>query len=421
MNPSQAARACGIDFGTSNSTVGWWRPDMPALVPLEDGRVTLPSAVFFNADEDSTCYGRAALAEYLDGYEGRLMRALKSLLGSSLIDGHTEVLGRQLPFRALLRQFIAELKLRAEQVAGRPFEHAVFGRPVHFVDDDAEADRRAEDTLAEIGRAVGFKELSFQFEPIAAAYHFEQTLEREALVAVIDIGGGTSDFSLIRLGPERRMRDDRREDLLGHAGVHVGGTDFDRVLSLAAVMPHLGLRSKKKNGTEVPSHPFFKLATWHTINFCYTRAAWSELQDIYRDAAEREKLDRLLDIVSARAGHWLAMQVEAAKIALSDTAETPVAFDRDGASAPVMVTRAQFDDAIDPLLDRVEGSLRGLLADAGVSADAVDTLFFTGGSSGVPALRERVARVFPGARSETGDLFGSIGSGLAVEAARRYG
>ncbi|MCB1945692.1 MAG: Hsp70 family protein, partial [Thauera sp.] len=198
---TQPPRACGIDFGTSNSTVGWLRPDAPVLVPLEDGRATLPSAVFFNADEDSIHYGRAALAEYLEGYEGRLMRALKSLLGTSLIDGQTEVNGRALGFRELLASFIGELKARAERATGRAFDHAVFGRPVHFVDEDEAADRKAQDTLEAIARQVGFREVGFQFEPIGAALHYERTLSREELVLIADIGGGTADFSIVRLSP----------------------------------------------------------------------------------------------------------------------------------------------------------------------------------------------------------------------------
>src|SRR3954470_24105989 len=142
------ANACGVDFGTSNSTVGWARPGQSALLALEDGKATLPSVVFFNAEDDEVSYGRAALSGYLAGYEGRLMRSLKSLLGTSLIDGQTEVGGRALPFRLLLTQFIGELKRRAEAEAGQAFESAVFGRPVFFIDDSAEADRQAEDTLA---------------------------------------------------------------------------------------------------------------------------------------------------------------------------------------------------------------------------------------------------------------------------------
>ena len=177
-----SARACGLDFGTSNSTVGWVRPGKETLLPLEDGKVTLPSVVFFNADEDSTCFGRAALQEYLAGYEGRLMRSMKSLLGSRLIDGRTEVHGRSLLFRDLLRQFIGELKRRADLHGERAFEHVVLGRPVYFVDDDPAADRIAETTLAEIARTIGFKEVSFQYEPIAAAFHYETEIHREELV-----------------------------------------------------------------------------------------------------------------------------------------------------------------------------------------------------------------------------------------------
>ncbi len=179
MPLTSPARACGIDFGTSNSTVGWLRPGLPTLLALEDGKATLPSVVFFNAEENTVSFGRAGLGEYLDGHEGRLMRSLKSLLGSSLIDGRTDVQGTVIAFRDLLTRFIGSLKERAETQGERAFEQVVLGRPVFFVDDDAAADRVAEQTLAEIARAVGFKDISFQFEPIAAAFHYETTLSRE--------------------------------------------------------------------------------------------------------------------------------------------------------------------------------------------------------------------------------------------------
>ena len=193
------SNACGVDFGTSNSTVGFQRPGQPVLLPLEDGKPTLPSVVFFNADDNVVRFGRAALTDYLAGHEGRLMRSLKSLLGTSLIDSQTEVQGRALPFRELLAQFVRELKQRAEQAAGQPFTRAVFGRPVHFVDEDETADRLAEDTLREIALAAGFQDLSFQYEPIAAAFDYESGIQQEELVLIADIGGGTSDFSLVRL------------------------------------------------------------------------------------------------------------------------------------------------------------------------------------------------------------------------------
>lgn len=418
---SPSARACGIDFGTSNSTAGWMRPGHAPLLALEDGKLTLPSVVFFNAEEDSIAFGRQGLAEYLDGYEGRLMRSLKSLLGSSLIDGQTEVLGRALPFRELLAKFIGELKLRAEASAGRRFDTAVFGRPVHFVDDDTKADAQAERTLLDTAQAVGFKEVSFQFEPIAAAFHYEQTIEREELVLIADIGGGTSDFSLVRLSPDRAKLTERRDDLLANGGVHIGGTDFDKYLSLAGVMPLLGYKSRLKGNAEVPSSYFFNLATWHTINFTYTRKIWMELQEVYRDAMERDKLDSLLRLIEQRAGHWLAMQVEEAKIALSDAAQVTLNLDRIRADLQHTIDRSTFEQATGGLVDDVERTVSQLLVDAGLSASHIDTVFFTGGSSGIPMLRQRIAALLPTARAVEGDLFGSIGAGLAVEALRRYG
>ncbi|MRD73035.1 Hsp70 family protein [Rhodocyclus tenuis] len=421
MSHAPSARACGIDFGTSNSTVGCLRPEHPTLLTLEDGKVTLPSVVFFNAEDESTRFGRAGLADYLAGYEGRLMRSLKSLLGSRLIEGKTEVHGRSLLFRDLLAQFIGELKRRADQHGERPFAQVVMGRPVYFVDGNPEADQAAEATLAEIAHAVGFTDVSFQFEPIAAAFHYETSLAREELVLVADIGGGTSDFSLVRLSPARARKDDRRDDLLANGGVHIGGTDFDRQLSLASVMPHLGYRSQLNSAREMPSGIFFNLATWHTINFAYTRQVLAEQQRLAIDAREPEKMARLLRLIDTRAGHWLANEVEHAKIALSDSDRIDLPLDRLEAALTLSITRDEFDQATAGLVDSVESTVACLLRDAGVAAEAIDTVFFTGGSSGVPRLRQRIAALLPKARAVEGDLFGSIGAGLAVEAARRYG
>lgn len=420
------AHACGVDFGTSNSTVGWLRAGTThsaptALLNLEDGKPTLPSVVFFNADDERVSYGRAALAEYLEGYEGRLMRSLKSLLGTSLIDGQTEVAGRSLPFRSLLAQFIGEVKRRAEHQAGAAFDSAVFGRPVFFIDDDPEADKLAEDTLHEIARAVGFKEIGFQYEPIAAAFDYEARIEREELVLIADIGGGTSDFSLVRLGPQRAARLDRRDDILANGGVHIGGTDFDKYLSLASVMPLLGYGSSLRSGAAIPSSYYFNLATWHTINQAYTRKSVTQLADLARDASEPARIARLQNLIDERAGHWLAIQVEGAKIALSDADLVRLQLDRLSPPETLEVARTQFEAAIAGLVDQVATTVNRLFADAGVQPDAVDTVFFTGGSSGVGLLRQRIGAMAPAARKVEGDLFGSIGTGLALDALRKFG
>ena len=415
------SHACGLDFGTSNSTVGWLRPHQPVLLPLEDGKTTLPSVIFFHAEDPLVSYGRAALGDYLAGYEGRLMRSLKSLLGTSMMDDSTEVMGQAMPFRQLLAHFIGELKRRAEQAAGTTFTKAVLGRPVFFIDEDPKADQLAEDTLGEIARAAGFQEIAFQYEPIAAAFDYEAGISGEELVMVADIGGGTSDFSLVRLSPDRAKKLDRKADILANGGVHIGGTDFDRALSLASAMPLLGLGSQLRNGKEMPSSQYFDLASWHTINLLYTRKAWSLVMDNYRDAAETEKLDRLIRLIKDRAGHWLAIQVEAAKIALSEEEKTWVDLHRIAPDTQLLITRDDFDGAIAKLVTKTESTVRHMLDTAGVTAEQVDTILFTGGSSSVPLLRQRLAELLPGAKRVEGDLFGGIGSGLARDAARKFG
>ncbi|MGK8709594.1 Hsp70 family protein [Metapseudomonas otitidis] len=421
MSTTLPARALGIDFGTSNSTVGWWRPDCEPLIVLEDAKVTLPSVIFFNTEERRPAFGRQALNEYLEGYEGRLMRSLKSLLGSPLLKSETTVLGSALPFKDLLGIFIGELKKRAEAAADRPFEQVVLGRPVFFVDDDPEADREAQDTLVAVAHKLGFKDVSFQYEPIAAAFDYEREIQREELVLIVDIGGGTSDFSLVRLSPARRDVADRQGDILATGGVHIGGTDFDKQLSLAGVMPLFGYGSRMKSDALMPTSVHLKLATWHTINAVYAQKSQLALKNMRYDIVDTTGIDRLFRLIEQRAGHWLAMQVEDSKIELTEALERPIDLGRVEPGLVAPLDRAGFEEAVGPLLERIRASVTAMLAEAGVALEQVDTLFFTGGSSGIPALRRCVADLLPNARHVEGNAFGSIGSGLAIEARKRYG
>jgi hypothetical chaperone protein len=392
---------------------------VPALLPLEDGKPTLPSAVFFNADEESTHYGRDALQEYLEGYEGRLMRALKSLLGSNLMEGSTEVGGRALRYSDLLASFIGELKRR--RARGRAALRPGGVRPPGVLcGRQPAADRRAQDTLEPSpARWASGGELPVRADRRGAA--LRGLAGREELVLIADIGGGTADFSLVRLSPERARHVDRHSDLLGNAGLHVGGTDFDRALSLECVMPLLGHKGLMKSGAAIPSGLFFQLATWHTINFAYTRQAFADFQHIYRDATAKRELDRLARLIGQREGHWLALQVEQAKIELSAGASTRLQLDRLEPGLEHDISREDFAQATHSLVERVARTVDELLTQAGVARERVDSLYFTGGASGVPQLRARIAAELPRARCVEGDLFGSIGAGLAVEAARRYG
>lgn len=420
---------CGLDFGTSNSTVGFHDGNQVRLLNLEEQKPTLPSVIFFNADLDEVAYGRAALTAYLDGYEGRLMRSMKSLLGTSLIDGYTEVQGRQLSYKQLLTQYITELKRRAEHSAQQKIEQAVFGRPVFFIDDNPSADKKAENTLSEIAIAAGFKEVAFQYEPIAAALDYESRIEQEELVLVVDIGGGTADFSVIRLSPERRQQIDRQADILSNTGVHIGGTDFDKYLSLQQLMPLLGMGGRLNNGIEMPSANYFNLATWHTINLVYSQKVMREIQDICRDISDPELRYRcacFLQLIEQRDGHWLALKAEEAKIRLSDADMVQLELERlhsredRSRQHSLSIDRTQLDTAIAPLFAQLNQTIANAIRHAGVAASGIDTVFFTGGASGVRGLRRDLQQLLPNAKLVQGDVFGSIGAGLAWDATRRF-
>lgn len=410
-----------IDFGTSNSAVSLGQSGRQRLVPLEQGRDTLPTAIFFNTEEGRTSFGRQAMDEYRAGYGGRLMRSLKSLLGSELIGETTVVNGRPLAYREIVSQFLAHLKQQAECAAGEDLSRVVLGRPVQFVDDDPERDRQAEQTLAGIARELGFAEVHFQYEPIAAALDFEARLDRETLVLVADIGGGTSDFSLVRLGPGRAARLDRGGDVLANAGVHLAGTDFDQQLSLRAVMPMLGLGQQGPTGKPVPAQIYFELATWHKINFLYAPRELAQAETLRTFYADERYHQRLMRVLREREGHRIADVVEQGKVAVADGGATrlDLGFVEPALDAPV--DEALLREATALAQTRIAATARETARQAGLAPAQVEAIYFTGGSTGLRSLRRAIAASFPAAREVPGDRFASVARGLGVYAGRLFG
>jgi hypothetical chaperone protein len=392
--------ACGLDFGTSNSAIGVVREGTATLAPIEADRTLMPSALFFDYEEKGrVLFGDTAIAAYVGQTEGRLMRALKSILGSPLINEETALGGRKVPLTEVVEIFVRHLKHKAEAFAGQEITAVVHGRPIRFVDDDDRADARAQEVLEGVARRVGFRDVTFVYEPIAAAHHYERTVQSEEIALIADIGGGTSDFSVIRVGPQRRERIDRSSDVLATAGARVGGTDFDTALNLAAVMPLLGLGTQlSEKDLPMPNAPYYELATWATINFAYTYRNERTIAELVPLACEPEKVGRLLAVVQRRLGHRLALAVEDAKIALSaeEQAMVPLSFLEPGLA--VATTRLELDRAIAAAMDRLYRTSRDCIATAGLAPDAIDTIFLTGGSSRVPAVRAAIARAAPSAR-----------------------
>ena len=415
-------RAAGFDFGTSNSAIGIVRGKAPALAPLENGETMVPTSVFFDFTEhDRPSYGRAAINAYVSGNEGRLMRGLKTILSTSLISERTALSRKSIALTDVITMFSRHLRLKAEEAAGTPIDAVVHGRPVRFIEGDDAADQRAEDTLRSLAMQAGFTEVSFVYEPVAAASQYEQTATREELVLVADIGGGTSDFSIIRIGPERRSRDDRKNDILANTGVRVGGTDLDRNLSMQAVMPLLGLGTELRNRRlPVPRSTFADLAWWPTVNLCYTPKVMRETQDVHRQAAEPHKTSRLITVLQRHLGHRMAFAVEAGKIRLSGKPQAQIPLDFVEPDLAASATRNGFDDAISAEITRMRLSIWNCLAMADIEASDIDTIFLTGGSSRVPAIEALVQEEFPEATIRRGDDFLSVAIGLTHEAIKRY-
>ncbi len=416
------ANACGLDFGTSNSAVARPVAGGVELVELEDGATSMPTAVFYTIEEPhAILYGRAAVAEYLDGTPGRLMRSLKSLLGSGLIDETTAIGDRNIAYRDVVTLYLRTLRQRAGAAPGRSPDAVVLGRPVRFVDDDAGRDCDAQETLAGCARAAGFRHVEFQLEPIAAALDYERTIVREEAVLVVDVGGGTADFTVIRLSPQRRELAERPGDVLANDGIHIAGTDFDSRLNLTWVMPALGYGGIGPKGKPVPSLVYFDLSTWHRINLLYAPKFSASLRELQAFFDDPKPYRRLTHVIERRLGHELLGQTEAAKIDLSDAPSATIALDAIEAGLDVAVGAEGLVALLRDLLEKLARVGTATVAAAGLAPADIATVYFTGGSSGMSALRQVFAAAFPDSRVVVGDLFGSVVSGLGLEAGRRFG
>ena len=405
----------GIDFGTSNSAMAWADAGGTArLIPLEGQALAMPTAVFYNAENGGTHFGRDAIAQYLEGTEGRLMRSLKSLLGSPLLMETTQVNHQAISFQDIIATFLAELRERATQALGTAPQRVVMGRPVHFVDDDPERDALAQQSLLQAAQSVGFTEVSFQLEPIAAALDYERRLTRESTVLVVDIGGGTSDFTVVRLGPERMQRADRADDVLATSGIHIGGTDFDRRLNLAQVMPLLGFKHIGPEQREVPSRVFFDLATWHLIHWQYLPKAISQAQALRTNYSDLALHARLMQVLQERLGHHIAHEVEQAKIRCSqEGSDTVVDLSVLNAQQSAPMGVADMHAHLAELLQSTVTCAQECVQKAGLQASELSGIYLTGGSSALRPFQQVLQAAFKGVPMLEGDLFGGVASGLA--------
>ncbi len=411
----------GIDFGTSNSTCALLDNGLARLLPLEGDKTTLPSSLFF-AQSGDIYFGRQSYKAYLDGEEGRFMRGLKSILGTSLMEERTIINRRAINFIDIITIYLRHIKQRAEKHIGAEVHDVVLGRPVHFHDDNPQADQLSEQALHHIAQNIGFKNISFQYEPIAAAFAHERSLKGDQLALVIDLGGGTSDFTVIKLSPQKSTQVNRADDILATTGIRIGGTNFDQKLSISSFMPHLGLGSDYRSDMDadqifpLPLTIYHHLSDWPYVNFAQTRQAISETKSLLRTAMEPEKIKRLLNIQESGLGHALLQTIEQTKIDLSAAQHIHADLSPVDLDISVSVSRETFETAIQDQITRISTSIDDCLAQAKIDHDAIGLIILTGGSSELPIINQMVANKFPAASLSNDNKFGSVGLGLAYNA-----
>src|SRR5580704_2400703 len=427
--------AIGIDFGTTNSSIAYAN---------EAGEVAL--AQFPYMGEVTTSYrsllyleqikergvnalkswsGPEGIEHYLAAdHKGRLIQSLKSFLSNRNLQT-TDVFGRKYMLKDLIARILRDLREKASSQFGVPISNAVVGRPVRFVGAESnEEDSYAENRLRNAFRLAGYDSVHFEFEPVAAAHYYESTLDHDELILIGDFGGGTSDFSLVRVGPTVRRRGRSAADLLGNAGVGVAGDSFDAKLIRHLMSPALGagtdMRSMKRL-LPIPSWIYGKLERWHHLSFLRAKDTMDLLTRIKTDAIEPQKIAALIHLIKDDLGYQLHQSVQAVKYELSNNAAATFHYSDGAVDLTAKVERSSFETWISDELQQIESCLDSLLRASGVHPRNVDAVFLTGGSSFVPAVRRIFATRFGEQRIRTGNQFTSVAWGLALSGANWTG
>lgn len=402
----------GIDFGTSNTAAAIVQDGVTRLIALEPGRDTLPTAIFLDYAARSTLIGSAAVGAMIEGRDGRFMRALKSVLGTPLARERRPFLNRRLTLLEIVAEFLTEIRLRAEAAQGAPIRRVVAGRPVRFHSADPARNTQAAEDLAECYAMAGFEDVRFLPEPEAAAVAAGAT---PGIGLIVDIGGGTSDFTLFEPAG-RTIR------ILASHGIRLGGTDFDKHLSLARVMPLLGLGGALKNELgpgrhSVPQALFHELASWEKIAFLYGPATLRTVRQMARQAVEPQRLNRLVTVFDHEVGHDIAFAVEAAKVGANQSGTGQIDLGFIEAGLRPALSHDHLTEVLTPSAWQIGHAIEETLSKAGLAHRDVARVIFVGGSSLLAVVEAQARQMLPDAAFERSDVFTAVVRGLAMAAA----
>jgi hypothetical chaperone protein len=427
--------AIGLDFGTTNSSIAHANdagevalaqfPYMGEVTAAYRSLLYLEQVKERGVNALKSWSGPAGIERYLSAdHKGRLIQSLKSFLSNRNLSS-TEVFGRRYTLEDLIARILRDLREKASAQFGVPVLQAVVGRPVRFVGAETEDDdRHAENRLRAAFKMAGYESVHFEFEPVAAAHYYESTLDHDELILIGDFGGGTSDFSLVRVGPGVRRRGRSAADLLGNAGVGVAGDSFDAKLIRHLVSPALGAGTdmhSMKRLLPVPAWLYGKLERWHHLSFLRARDVMDLLTRIKTDAIEPQKISALIHLIKEDLGYQLHQSVQAVKYELSNNAAATFRYSDGAVDLTARVKRSSFESWISDELEQIESCLDSLLKASGVQPKNVDAVFLTGGSSFVPAVKRIFATRFGEQRIRTGNQFTSVAWGLALKASTLSG
>ena len=409
-----------IDFGTTNSVAGINLEQGLKMVKLGHDSLETRSVLFYSFEDQSFYVGDDVLAQLDMDTEGRYLQSLKSFLGSR---EHIETtLGvNSYYLDDLISIILRRFKQKMDSQADESIENIVFGRPVRFNDDSDELDREAQYRLESAGYKAGFKNIVFQYEPIAAALSYEDKIDREELILVADIGGGTTDYSVIKVGGDSRNRMDRKDDILSNHGVYVGGNSFDSSIIKEYIAPHLGQGTIYKSmgkEMEVPTELYYDLSEWHLFQRMFDKKVLNRIDKLLMMAYEKDKIERLLELIQDNLYFDFANEIVDAKIRLSSsnraTLDMKMFYDKFSLDLSLM----QFENAIDPYTQKIEKALDEALIQANVTANQIDKVFLTGGSTLVPKVKSIYSNYFSTEKIFHTDVFASVGYGLTLHAQR---
>ena len=439
----------GFDYGTANCSIAVMQDGAPRMLTMENGSTLLPSmlsaptreavsewlyrhhqvpatgdeaqallrrAMNFNREEDidvlsnSVQFGLASLKQYItDPEEVYFVKSPKSFLGASGLKPQQVAV-----FEDLVCSMMLHIRQQAQSQLTESLDQAVIGRPINFQGlGGEEANAQAVGILERAAKRAGFRDVVFQYEPVAAGLEFEATLSEEKRVLVVDIGGGTTDCSVLLMGPQWRTRHDREQSLLGHSGCRVGGNDLDIALAFKSLMPLLGMGGDTEKGIALPILPWWNAGAITDVpaqTDFYSAANGRLLRDLARDARDAEKVSLLYKVWQQRLSYRLVRSAEESKIALSETTQIDTSLPFISDELATAISQDGLEAALNQPLTRILEQVQLALEN---SSEKPDVIYLTGGSARSPLIKKALAQQLPGIPIAGGDDFGSVTAGLS--------